>query len=409
MAKTILIALLLIHFAYDMLLAVLTIRQRRKPLPEAVADIYEPEAYRRFLDYSSEKLRLGLIERAVSLIVSLALFLPDTFSALYRILPGGECLRSALLLGGYTLLLAILGIPFDWIREMKIEKKYGTGKTSAATFAGDEIKEIVLSLVLNLGLLFVCGELWKAFGIAFVIGTFLILAAFAVLLSLLTTTFKRLFNKFTKLGDGELRDKLTALFRANGYQLGDIEVMDASRRTAKANAFCSGLGKLKKIVLYDTLVNHYSDDEIVAVFAHELGHYKHRDTAKLLAYNLFIMAATTALIAGFVLLPQISQAFGFEGMNLAFGVILIIGVLIEPVMNLLMIPEAAFSRRFEYRADRMAVDAGYGEALADALRKLTKGNMSELNPHPAIVTLEWTHPTLEQRILAIGKADGNDI
>ena len=181
--------------------------------------------------------------------------------------------------------------------------------------------------------------------------------------------------------------------------------MDASRRTTKVNAFCTGLGKFKKIALYDNLVENYTEDEIAAVFAHELAHFKHRDTAKMTAYNLLTMAALTAMIAAFALIPQISLDYGFADVNFAFALAALTGVLLSPVMTVLQIPAAFFGRRYEYRADRMAAELGYGDAMVSVLKKLARDNFSDLNPHPVIVALEHNHPTVSARIERIMTKD----
>ncbi|MBP3369073.1 MAG: M48 family metallopeptidase, partial [Clostridia bacterium] len=302
-----------------------------------------------------------------------------------------------------TAVLTVISLPLSYYSEIVIEEKYGFNNSSAKTFIGDQIKGLIINALLNVGL--VCLVIW-AYGLMgnlmFVI-VYAAIALFIIVFSMLSMTFQKIFNKFEPLPEGELRDTLTEMFARAGYKLSDILVMNASLRTKKVNAFCTGLGKFKKIVLYDNLVNNYTNGEIAAVFAHELGHYKHRDTAKLTVYNLFRIMFLVAIIAAVVVVPEISLDFGFAGVNLVFAVLVMTSGVTEPILTLVDIPMAIMSRKFEYRADAMAVSAGYGDDMISALTKLSRDNLSDLNPHPAIVALEYTHPTLSQRIAAVEK------
>ena len=400
------LAILTLHLIYDLLLSILAASQRGKPLPEAVRDIYDADEYARWLDYSAEKRTVGVVERVFDFAVLCILFGTNVLAAAYHALPGGEGGKSLLLLVLFTALLSVLSVPFDWVRSMKIEGKYGFNKSTGATFARDEITDFLVNLVLN-ALLYLCvAFVYRRFGVRGFWIVFLALAVFVLVFSMLTTTFQRLYNKFTVLEEGELRDGLTALFQASGYELENIYVMDASRRTTKLNAFCSGLGRFKKIVLYDNLVNNYTAREITAVFAHELGHYKRRDTLKNTAYSLLLMGVVTGLIVWFAATPALSVEYGFEGVSVIFGLLAMQAVILGPVTTLLMIPRAAMARAFEYKADANAAEAGYGEELISALKQLSKDNFSDLNPHPAIVALEYDHPTTAERIRAIREREG---
>ena len=214
--------------------------------------------------------------------------------------------------------------------------------------------------------------------------------------------FSRLGNHFTPLEDGELKDKLMALLTKHGYQVKAIEVMDSSRRTTKLNAYFTGFGKLKSIVLFDNLVNAMETDEIVAVFAHELGHGLNKDVLKqqiMNLGNLFLMAVAVWLT---VRTPAMHEAFGFTAVNYGFAFVLLGGLLglIQPLTGMGM---NAYSRHAEYRADAQAVKEGYGEALVGGLKKLAKENFSHLAPSKLLVVLEYSHPPLAERIAAIEK------
>lgn len=406
MVKLIFIAVLVLNLLYSVTLHALTASQKKKALPENVRDVYDPDEYERWSRYSAEKSRLGMGEKIFDSAVMLAMFSTNVFSAVYGLMPGGEYVKSILLLLIYTLFLTVLTVPFDYVRTMKIEEKYGFNKTTMKTFVSDEIKNFAVNAVINIGLLCIVIALWNALGVWFFIAAYAVMAVFVVAFSMLSMTFMKLFNKFTPLEDGELRETLTELFKKSGYSLTDIYVMDASARTTKVNAYCTGLGRFKKIVLYDNLVSGYTTGEIAAVFSHELAHYKHKDTAKNTLYSLVMMLAVTAFLAAFVLIPEISAAYGFASASVVFGMITFTGFVGESVMTVLMVPQAFLGRLYEYRADRAAAEAGYAKDMISALKKLSRDNFSNLNPHPVEVALEHNHPTVSMRITAIEKYTG---
>ena len=229
------------------------------------------------------------------------------------------------------------------------------------------------------------------------------MTAIRLFFSFLYPFFSKIFNKFTPLEDGELKQRLTALLEKNGYQVRAIQVMDASRRSTKSNAYFTGFGKMKTIVLFDTLVQAMTPDEICAVFAHEMGHGLHRDTLKNQVLTFLQVLILGALAWLTLRTPAIFSSFGFSQINYGFALILIMSVefaLIAPLFGLFT---SWVSRRAEYRADAQAVKEGCGEALVSALKKLAKENFSNLAPSPLLVKLEYSHPTLSQRIDAIEK------
>ncbi|MBQ8185304.1 MAG: M48 family metallopeptidase [Clostridia bacterium] len=403
MIKILFLVLISVNLGYKILKYALSAAQKKKPLPDNVKHIYNQEDYDRWSAYTAERKKISMLSTAAAFVIDLILFGTDVYAVTYSAMPGGVYLKSILTVVLYTVVMTVLGLPFDYVSDLVIEEKYGFNKATQKTFVSDEIKNFLVNVILTVGLLCAVIALYNTFGGMFVFGVYAILAAFIVVFSMLNMTFQKLFNKFTPLEEGELRERLVEMFRQSGYELEDIFVMDASRRTTKVNAFCTGLGKFKKIVLYDNLVNNYTPGEIVAVFAHELAHYKHKDTAKNTAYSLFMMAGITALIAAFVLIPEISLAYGFEDVNVMFAMQAALSSVTAPFLTLFMFPASVMGRRFEYRADAMAVEAGYGEDMISALTKLSKDNLSDLNPHPVIVALEHSHPTISQRFDAIEK------
>ncbi len=403
MYKIIVLAILSVGFLYGIVKHLLASSQKNKPLPENVKNVYDAAEYAKWSAYSHEHARASIIEKCFAFVLMAVLLATNVYAMIYDILPGGEYTKSILLMLIFTAFFGILSIPFEYYSNIKIEGKYGFNNSSVKTFVGDQIKGFIINAILNVGLVCIVISAYELMGNLMFVLVYGAIALGIIVSSMLSMTFQKIFNKFEPLPDGELRDTLTEMFARAGYKLSDILVMNASLRTKKVNAFCTGLGKFKKIVLYDNLVNNYTNGEIAAVFAHELGHYKHRDTAKLTVYNLFRIMILVLAIAAVVIVPQISIDFGFGGMSLVFAVILLSSGVTDPILTLVDIPMAVMSRKFEYRADAMAVSEGYGEDMISALTKLSRDNLSDLNPHPAIVALEYTHPTLSQRIAAVEK------
>ena len=300
-------------------------------------------------------------------------------------------------------LTSLLMIPFSWYNTMNIEERYGFNKSTAKTFWADQVKEFFIGLILMTGIGALLMWVHQALGDWLILAFAILMTFFALIISFLYPVISKIFNKFKPLEDGELKEKLVHLLEKNGYKVRDIKVMDASRRTTKSNAYFSGFGKMKTIVLYDTLVESMTPDEICAVFAHELGHGLHKDTLRNQILS-FVQMAVLGVLAWLTLRTEgIFTAFGFDGINYGFAIILIMSVefaFISPLFGLLV---NYFSRRAEYRADAQAVKEGYGDQLISALKKLARQNYADLAPSSLLVKLEYSHPTLSQRITAIEK------
>ena len=403
MFKYIILAILAFNFIYDVITSLLSHSRKDKPLPENVRDVYDEEQYKKWRAYSADVSRIGMFEAIFNFVLLFVLFATNVFSLVYNVMPGSELVKSLLLMIIYSLVMTVLSIPFDYYRTFKIEENYGFNKSTKKTFIGDIFKNLIIGNIVNCLLLvvayFLCRNMdWADYAIFVAIG-----CAFVILINLIVPLVQRIFNKFTLLEEGELRDKLTEMFASEGYKLENIYVMDASRRTTKVNAYCSGIGKMKRIVLYDNLVNNYTPGEIAAVFAHELAHFKHRDTAALTLMSMFNVTVMISMISAFAIIPEISVDFGFESANMAFALIAIMTAVMTPILRVIGLFVNAISRSFERRADSFAVKKGYGEDMISALKKLSKDNLSDLNPHPFIVTTEYSHPTLSQRIDLVEK------
>ena len=403
--KAVAVVILWAVYLYGLFLDIVRYRSARNPIPQNVADVYDRDTYLKWKAYHGEKVRFGIFSSAAGFVIDLVLILTDAYAAFARLFPDQVWwqLFAVMLLSALATLPLI---PFSWYDTMHIEERYGFNRTSGKTFVGDQIKQFILNLLLMVGLASLVMGLHKSFGDWLIVAFAVFATLFALFITFLFPFFSRIFNKFTPLPVGELKEGITALLEKNGYKVRAIQVMAASRRSTKSNAYFTGFGKMKTIVLYDTLVAAMTTDEILAVFAHEMGHGLHKDTLKNQALTFLQMLALGLLAWATLRYPEIFRSFGFEGVNYGFAVLLILSVefaLVSPLFGLVM---SWFSRRAEYRADAQAVKEGYGAALVSALKKLAKENFSDLSPSPILVALEYSHPTLSQRIEAIEAFSG---
>ncbi len=398
MTKILFLILLLAQFGYRIMLRMLSRKQLDKPLPASVADIYDAAEYDKWRRYNSKKDGLSLISGGVALVVNIVLFCTNIMAWLYYLLPGGEIAKAILLFLIMAGVDTVISMPIEYVFNFRIEAEFGFNRITPKTFIADAVKNAVVGVVLNFVIFLLVyiahALLGDYFGIIAFIGIGIIMFA----ISAASSVFLKLFNKFTPLEEGELRTTLCTMFEAAGYKLKDIYVMDASRRTTKANAYCGGIGKFKQIVIYDNLLNNYSGDEITAVFAHELAHFKYRDTTKMTLFSLVNFLPVVAVMTWLMLAPEVSRSFGFTEPSLLFAFYVSFGGVIEIATRLISIPFNYMSRAMERKADTFACECGYGDALVSALRKLHKDSLADMNPHPTVVKLTLNHPPLHERI-----------
>ena len=398
MYKILFLVLILTQFFYRLFLHILSNKQVGKPLPASVQGIYNDEEYDKWRRYNNKKDKLGIVSSIIGLIINIVLYCTSLVSVIYNAMPGGEFVKAMLFFLAVGLVETIISLPIEYVFNFKIEAEFGFNKITPKTFIADTVKNYILNNVLTIaifGLVFLAHNL---LGNYFGIIAFLGLALIMILLSTFSTVFSKIFNKFTPLSEGELRTNLSKMFEDAGYKLKDIYVMDASKRTTKANAYCGGIGKLKQIVLYDNLVNNYTDGEITAVFAHELAHFKNKDTTKMTFFNMLNFLPMMIMMSIMMIVPEIAQSFGFENANIFFAFYVSFGSVLSIVTSLIMIPFNYMSRKFERRADSLAFELGYGDDLISGLRKLHKDSLSDMNPHPTVVKLTYNHPPLHERI-----------
>ena len=401
--KLIVILILILGIAYKTVLNIVKYRSANNPIPESVSDVYDSETYLKWKKYSAETCRVSIVFTLISGVITIILLATKAYASFAGLFPGGVFWQLLAVVILEVAIGTVVEIIERYFSVMVVEQKYGFNRTSVKTFIFDRFRSLALSAILSLGL--VC-LLW---GLHSLMGDWLIIlfaaALFAINLavSFLYPVFSRIGNKFTPLEDGELKDRLMELLTKHGYKVKSISVMDASRRTTKLNAYFTGFGKMKTIVLYDNLVNTMSTDEICAVFAHELGHGLHKDVLKMQLMNignLLIMA----VIAWITLREgSLHVAFGFTEVNYGFAYILI-GIVLEMISPAIAMIMNAYSRRAEYIADRQAASEGYGPAMVTALKKLARENFAHLAPSKINVVMEYSHPPLASRIEEVEKA-----
>ena len=400
--KLFVIIAVIISGLYQLVLRILQYRSANNPTPENLADVYDAETYTRWKRYSAEHSGLSILSGIVGCAVSVLMLATNVYSAFASIFGAGWFwqLFSVILLE--SVVGTVVGVVFSYIGTMKIEEKYGFNRSTMKTFVIDKIRGFIIEMLLSVGIVVLLRAVHVWLGdwmiLLFAVAIFLV----TLVISFLYPILSRIGNKFTPLEEGELKDRLLELLTKHGYTVKAIEVMDASRRTTKLNAYFTGFGKLKTIVLYDNLINAMTTDEICSVFAHELGHGLNRDVLKGQIMNFGNLLIMSLIVWGAVSVPALYTAFGFGEVNYGFAYILLSAGLglVQPLTSLVM---NARSRKAEYRADEQAVKEGYGEAMVSALKKLARENFAHLAPSRINVVLEYSHPPLGERINAIQK------
>ena len=401
--KMTVLAALTVVFLYNLFLDYIRMRSADNPIPASVSDVYDRDTYQKWRKYHAEKSRFSIVTSSASFVIDFILLAFNVYAAFARLFPENDLFLQMFAVFLLSAMSSLLMVPFSWNETMVIEEKYGFNKMTPKTFCLDQVKEFIISLIIMLAIGGILMALHHALGDRMILAFAAVMTVLVLGIVFLYPVFGKIFNKFTPLEEGELKERITALLEKNGYKVRAIKVMDASRRTTKSNAYFTGFGRMKTIVLYDTLVGSMTTDEICAVFAHEMGHGLHRDTLKNQVLT-FLQMIVIGVLAWLTLRTEnLFTCFGFGGINYGFAVILIMTVeftLLSPLFGMIA---NFFSRRAEYRADAQAVKEGYGNSLVSALKKLSNSNLADLAPSPVLVRLTYSHPTLSQRIEAIDK------
>jgi STE24 endopeptidase len=403
------IALMVGTFGFKLWLSILNYKNRTTPIPEIINDIYDEEEYSKWLKYSMENYRLALIESVFNMILSLTLLLSGLFIVFKDIsedLTETKSLQILIFIGIYFLISFFFDIFFSYYSKFSIEERYGFNKSTKKTFILDKIKGLVLTIVFGGGLIHLLFTLYDSSENWFFITAWVSLVAIMLFVNMFyVKLIVPIFNKLRPLEEGELKDKINAFGNKVGYEVTKISVIDASKRSTKLNAYFSGLGKMKQVVLYDTLIEKMSPDQIVAVLAHEIGHSKHKHIYSGIIQASIMISINLAVLLFTLKSPDLSTAFGFDDAHFGFGLI-IFGVLLSPISIILEAITSGISRKHEYQADKYAVDHGFKVPMMNALKILSKENFSNLTPHPLYVKLTYSHPPVADRLIAIEKIKG---
>lgn len=370
-------------------------------LPDEVKGIYDEKKYAQQQAYQRENHRFGLLTSTFNFVLVLGMLLLFGFAWLNSVVQGWTAspVWAALLFFGILMMAAeVINLPFGWYDTFVIEEKYGFNQSSVRTFVFDKLKGWALTMVLGGALMALIVWLFGKAGPWFWVVAWAVLSGFSVFMAMFySSLIVPLFNKQTPLGEGELRTAIEEFSGKVGFKIDNIFVIDGSRRSSKANAYFTGLGSKKRIVLYDTLIEEMTTEELVAVLAHEIGHYRKRHVVQ----GLFLGIAQTGLLLFLFSVvmksPAISQALGVEQPNFHIGMIAF-SILYSPLSMVTGLAMNRLSRKNEFEADAFAAENYSPTPLITALKKLSVKNLSNLTPHPVYVTFNYSHPPLLQRL-----------
>lgn len=396
----IIIAIIIIDFIIDKILDTLNAKHFDDPIPQELSDVYNKDEYEKSQRYKKERYRFGIITSTFSVLLTLGFIIFDGFAwvdDIARNFTDNAILVALIFFGIIMIGSDILTTPFSWYSTFVIEEKYGFNKTTKKTFFLDKIKGWFMMIILGGGILALIVWFYQFAGNDFWWYAWILVAVFSIFINMFyAKLIVPLFNKQSPLEEGSLRTKIETYAKSVGFTLDNIFIIDGSKRSTKANAYFSGFGKEKRITLFDTLVKDLEEEEIVAVLAHEVGHYKKNHIIVNLLASILTTGFTLWLLSLFVGSPALSQALGVEEPSFHIGLIAF-GILYSPISEITGLLMNYLSRKFEYQADNYAKNT-YGAApLISSLKKLTKNSLSNLTPHKAYVFMHYSHPTLLQR------------
>lgn len=396
----IIIGILVVNFVIDKILDLLNARRFQDSVPPELKDVYDNSEYERSQLYKREKYRFGRLTGTISIVATLLFFFFDGFAlvdGIARTYSDNNIIIAIVFFGIIMLASDLLGTPFSYYSTFVIEEKYDFNKTTRKTFVFDKFKGWLIGAIIGGGLLAIIIWFYESTGVYFWLYAWGVVTVFSVFMNLFyARLIVPLFNKQTPLTDGSLRRQIEKYASKVGFNLKNIFVIDGSKRSTKANAYFSGFGREKRITLYDTLINDLEEDEIVAVLAHEVGHYKLRHIIYSMVATVITTGFTFWLLSLFVGNATLSEALGVSQPSFHIGLIAF-GVLYTPISEITGLFMNYISRKFEFQADDYAKTTYAASPLISALKKLSKNSLSNLTPHPAYVFMYYSHPTLLKR------------
>ena len=370
-------------------------------LPEKLKGICDEEEYRKTQLYQKDNKKLSFVSSSFNLAIILIMIIAGGFAfvdGLAGSVSSNAVVISLIFFGIIGLASDLINIPFNLYDTFVVEKKYGFNKMSVTTFITDHIKSWFIALLVGIPVLGLITWFYYKTGQFFWLYAWGLITAFSVFMNLFySELIVPLFNKQTPLEEGGLREKIEGFASKTGFKLRNIFVIDGSKRSTKANAYFSGFGPKKRIVLYDTLLNEMSEDEIVAVLAHEIGHYKKKHVLMTLLFSFLLTGVMLFLFSLVVNNPSLSRALGAESPSFHLGLI-VFGILYSPLSLLIGLGSNYISRNNEFAADRFVKQHFKPEFLVQALKKLSVKNLSNMMPHPAYVFFHYSHPPLLSRL-----------
>lgn len=406
----IIIAALITTYTLNLIADILNLKAipTSRDLPDEFKGVYDESSYQKSQEYLRANTRFGLVTHTFDLIVLFLFWFLGGFNFVDQIVRGwgyGSIVTGLSYIGILVAVQGVLSLPFSLYHTFVLEEKFGFNKTTFGTFIMDHLKGLVLGVLLGAPLL--AGILWffEYVGPLAWLWCWLCLTVVTLALQYIAPTWiMPLFNKFTPLEDGELKQSILSYANSVKFPLSGVYVIDGSKRSTKSNAFFTGFGKNKRIALYDTLIEKHTVPELVAVLAHEIGHYKRKHIVKGMALGILQTGIIFFLLSIFLTSERLFEAFFMEKMSIYAGLIFF-GMLYTPVEFIISIFMHIFSRKNEYEADRYVSETYQKpEALADALKKLSMNNLSNLTPHPFYVFMNYSHPPVLSRIEAIRSA-----
>jgi len=398
------ITIIILEFLWDSYLDYLNAKHYNDPIPKPLEGIFDKEEYLKSQEYKYANYRFSIVSSFFSLTVLLIFFFLDGFAKIdmwIRTFTNDNILISMLFIGTLLVANTIISIPFAYYHTFVIEEKFGFNKSSKKIFWFDQLKSIFLLIVIGGGLLFAILWFYQNTGSLFWLYTWGLVALFAIFINMFySSLIVPLFNKQSPLEEGELKDAIARFAQKVGFKLNAIYVIDGSKRSTKANAYFSGFGPKKRIVLYDTLIKDLEIDEIVGVLAHEIGHYQKKHTLSNLVLSILTTGLTLYILSLFINSPLLAKALGVDIPGFHIGIIAF-GILYGPISGITGLLMNILSRKFEYQADAYAKANYNSTSLISALKKLSKNSLSNLTPHPLYVFVHYSHPSLLQRIIRL--------
>lgn len=402
----ILISILVLSFIVDSILGALNAKHFNDPIPAELSDVYEENEYKKSQDYKKTNEQFSKKTAIFSVALTLSFFFLDGFKYVddvARNYTENPILVALLFFAIIMFGSDILTTPFSYYKTFVIEEKFGFNKTTKKLFWIDKLKGWLISALLGGGILSLIIWFYQIAGANFWVYAWILVAAFSLLINLFySKLIVPLFNKQTPLDEGELKSAIKTYAHKVGFTIDNIYVIDGSKRSTKANAYFSGFGTQKRITLFDTLIQDLETDEIVAVLAHEVGHYQKKHIIFNLMTSILLTGLTLFLLSLFINMPIFSEALGVSEPSFHIGFIAF-GILYSPLSEVTGVMMNYISRVFEYQADNFAKETFAAEPLISSLKKLSKNSLSNLTPHPAYVFMHYSHPTLLERVQNLKK------